>query len=88
MDKVFFISSHGIIPLGLLTQADKYIQVNMNFMKSKNKNQCITSEEKKGLQENDTDTECSPFLTSFPWGKTQSIFFSSKYYMQVKSKLN
>lgn len=88
MDKIFFTSSHGIILLGLLTQADRCIQVNMNFIKSENKNQCITSEKWKGLQENDTDTECSPFLTSFLWGKTIQCFFSSKYYMKVKYKVN
>lgn len=75
MDKIFFTSSLVIIPPGLLTQADRYIHVNTNFIKSENKNQYITPEKWKGLQENDTDTECSPFLQVFYGARHSPIFF-------------
>lgn len=74
MDRIFFTSSHGIIPLSLLMQADRYFQVNINFIKSENENQYTTSEKWKGLQ-----------VLQVLDGVRQTDFVSSKYCMQVKS---
>lgn len=55
-------------------QADRYFQVNINFIKSENENQYTTSEKWKGLQ-----------VLQVLYGVRQTDFVSSKYCMQVKS---